>query len=469
MLSEKKFFTNSLNARISIDCINNFTMNFKNYFRTYRYDNSPTAIKYVLGLLRCSKGEANMERMVEEVDESEYRAYQHFITNSKWDCFGLMISLAKQASDLLKGQKQKNDKPTGLIIDESSHCKKGIESVGVSRQYAGTVGKVDNCQVGVYTSLVNGTDAVIINQKLFLPQSWINNKVRCNKAGIPVENQLFYSKPQLALQMIQENIDNGIEFNWIGGDGLYGHNIQLCKGIDELKQFFVLDVHKDETIFTTKPIFAVPARKSKHGVEPTKMKSNIDPIRLDKLISTISEESWKLEEIRDTTKGKLNLFVCKLDVWIRDGANYKTTRRTLIITKTTEKHPKIKFSISNGKCKEYTHKEYGYFVAQRYWVERTFDDAKNELGMSDYQTRKWNSWQHHNSLVMLASLFIMKQKIDNKLVAPILSFRDARILVILSVFGTKKDIKTRLNQMQIRHKQRQADIDRNYNRTKSSS
>ncbi len=119
--------------------------------------------------------------------------------------------------------------------------------------------------------------------------------------------------------------------------------------------------------------------------------------------------------------------------------------------------------MSNAKSDEYTNGEFAYFQAQRYWVERTFDDAKNELGMSDYQIRKWNSWHHHHALVFMAALFLLEQKIAHQQEAPLMSMRDARILMIVSLFGTKEDIKLRLRQMKIRHRVRQKDIDRMYN------
>ncbi len=101
-------------------------------------------------------------------------------------------------------------------------------------------------------------------------------------------------------------------------------------------------------------------------------------------------------------------------------------------------------------------------VEKVYWVERTFDDAKNELGMSDYQIRKWNGWHHHHALVLMAGLFLLKQKIEGEQEAPLTNVRDARILVIVSLFGTPQDVETRLDQMNTRHLKRQQDIDRNY-------
>jgi len=403
-----------------------------------------------------------MERMEEEVDKSEYRAYQQFITNSNWDCDGLMKSIAIESSDLLNAQKQINNKPVGYIIDESGHLKKGNSSVGVSRQYSGVAGKVDNCQIGVYSSLVNENDATIINERLFLAKTWTDDKKRCTDAGIPTEFQTYKTKPVLAIEMIKEDLARGVKFDWIGGDGLYGHSFELCKGLDDLKLFFVLDVHKDEKVFLSEPIFEVPDKKIGRGRTPVNLKANIADFRLDKILENLKPEDWKLEEIRNTTKGVLKLYVYKTEVWSWDTVEASARKRTLIITKTTDIKPKIKYSFSNGSVNLYNHKDYAYFVSQRYWVERTFDNAKNELGMSDYQVRKWKSWHHHHSLVMLASLFIMKQKMELEPQIPLLSFRDARILVILQVFGTESDVKLRLEQMETRHKKRQKDIDLNY-------
>ena len=462
MKSVKKTFANSVKSRFSVSYIVRYVNKFRQYFKQHRFDNTRTAKNYVLGLLKCAKSEANMERMEEEISESEYRAYQHFISNSNWDCEGLKKAVALECSQVLWTHKMKSKKPTGYIVDESAHLKKGKMSVGVSRQYAGIIGKVDNCQVGVYSSLVNEKYASIINERLFLPESWTKDSERCKKAGIPKKFQKHKTKPQLALDMIKQDIKRGVKFDWIGGDGLYGHNSELCKGLDNLKQLFVLDVHKDEKVFTEKPSFSVPKKKAGGGRKPTKLKADKKTIRLDYLINQIDKNEWKLEKIRDTTKGKLQLYVYKAQIWTWDGQEKKARKRTLIITKTREKKEKIKYSFSNGDLEQHSHQEYAYFVAQRYWVERTFDNAKNELGMSDYQTRKWKSWHHHHSLVMMASLFIMRQQIDNETDAPLLSFRDARILVILQVFGTKQDVETRIKQMEKRHEKRKYDIDLNY-------
>jgi len=462
MKSVKKTFANSESISLSVSYVYDFVEKFKACFISHRFDNTSTATNYFLGLLKCEKGQANMERIEEEINKSEYQVYQQFISNSNWDSERLQCEIAINSSETLDSHKQKNKLPTGYIVDESGHLKKGKMSVGVSRQYAGVSGKVDNCQVGVYASLVNNIYASIINERIFLPRSWTEDIERCKKAKIPESAVVYKTKPELALDMIKQDIERGVKFDWVGGDGLYGHNTELCKGLDALKQFYVLDVHKDETVYTEKPSFFIPERKSSKGRKAIKLQADKKSIRLDKLINQIEEGQWKLEKIRNTTKGKLKLYIYKTTVWTWDKKENKSRQRTLIVSKTTDKKSKVKYSLSNGIENQYSHQEYAYFVSQRYWVERTFDNAKNELGMSDYQVRKWKSWHHHHSLVMLASLFIMTQQIDKHSEVPLLSFRDARILVIVEVFATENEAKIILKHMYKRHKKRKQAIDYSY-------
>ncbi len=129
------------------------------YFAVYRYDNSATARAYLDGLLVCEKGQANMERMEEKVSGSNYRRYQNFLSNSSWDHVPILNQIARDMSAMCLKQKAKDGLSTGIIVDESATVKKGNDSVGVGRQYAGVVGKVENCQTGVYLSMCHDTSA----------------------------------------------------------------------------------------------------------------------------------------------------------------------------------------------------------------------------------------------------------------------------------------------------------------------
>ena len=123
--------------------------------------------------------------MNEAVGEDDYQGLHHFISSSVWDRFPLMSQIGKEVSDLFQSQ----SKSVSLHLDESAHLKKGKSSVGVGRQYAGLTGKVDNCPVGVYASLVRNNDFCLINSKIYLPESWTSDAKRCEKAGTPVEKR----------------------------------------------------------------------------------------------------------------------------------------------------------------------------------------------------------------------------------------------------------------------------------------
>lgn len=461
--SDKKTFQKFANYCISADYLASFVNAFNFLFQVARHNQTTKALQYIQGLLTLEKGKANMERMEEEIPDSEYRAYQHFITGSKWDHEAVLSKVAKETSAILQTNKTVSKRPVGLIVDESSHLKKGDKSVGVSKQYAGVAGKVENCQVGVYLSMVNDSRAGLVDERLFIPEKWIKDKARCKVAGIPKEQMTFKTKPELALEMIDQKIRDGIEFDWVGGDGLYGHNSTLREGLDARGLFYVLDVHKDEKIFTSSPVFAIPERNNKRGRPSKKPQPDIKPVRLDTYLKQLTNEDWAVEKrIRKTHKGWKKLKIHTKPVWISQGKDQQVIEQTLIITQTIDDKKDTKYSFSNGGHKQYSPREYAYFQVQRYWVERTFDDAKNELGMSDYQIRKWNGWHHHHALVLMAGLFLLKQKIENQQEAPLMSVRDARILVIISLFGTPKDMEIRLEQMKTRHFKRQADIDRRY-------
>src|SRR5674476_221667 len=261
------FSDNSINALIH--------SRYNDLFRVYTKSCTHVAEEYLLGLLQCEKGHENMERMVEKENDSDYKRYIHFLSVSKWSASDVNSVTMKSVDSSLREQKIKSGMPTGLVIDETSHLKKGLKSVGVARQYAGVVGKVDNCQVAVHVSLGNEKFCSLVGTELFLPEGWTKDKQRCDEAGVPELDQKFQTKPELALKLVKRAIDSGVEFDFIAGDGLYGHNVELTRALDTLDQFYVLDVHKDELIFLTEPTFSIPERKENKGKFPTKTQPDI--------------------------------------------------------------------------------------------------------------------------------------------------------------------------------------------------
>lgn len=304
----------------------------------------------------------------------------------------------------------------------------------------------------------NGKYCSLVGTELFLPELWTQDKQRCNEAGVPELDQEFQTKPELALKLVKRAVDSGIEFDFIAGDGLYGHSAELTRALDALDQFYVLDVHKDELVFLKEPTLGVPERKGNKGKFPTKVQPDIEPIQLQNYIKLLADKDFSTEQIRKTAKGWKYVKVHTATIWHWDGKEHRACKRTLVITQSE----KIKYSLSNGDKEKYTNKQWAYFQSSRYWVERCFDDCKNELGMSGYQVTGWLAWQHHMALVMMASLYILTLKIENQDQMPLLSVRDARLLVIAKAFATQKEVDLCMEHIRIRHRQRQADIDRYY-------
>ncbi len=196
----------------------------------------------------------NMERMAEVVMDSDEQALQHFLSNSPWDERGVLDQVARDADVLLGGMPD-----SALLIDESGITKKGRHSVGVARQWNGRLGKVDNCQVGVFAALSRGALATLIDTRLYLPKGWVDDTQRCVLAGVPTGARAFRSKAQLALEMVRANRRRGVRFAWVGMDGGYGKEPALLRALDADGEVFPADVHKDQQVYVADPRPEVPA------------------------------------------------------------------------------------------------------------------------------------------------------------------------------------------------------------------
>ena len=169
-----------------------------------------------------------------------------------------MDQVALDADHLLGGA------DTGLIIDETSNPKKGKKSVAVARQWCGNLGKVDNCQTVVFSSLVCGSSATLIDCRLYVPKEWTDDLKQCNDAGIP-SDLAFKSKSELALYSIHHLRSLGVRFSWIGVDSGYGkepHFLSTLDDLDDLGELFVADVHKDQRIYLEDPAQYIFERKT---------------------------------------------------------------------------------------------------------------------------------------------------------------------------------------------------------------
>lgn len=393
--------------------------------------------------------------MAEVVPDSDDQSLQHFLTHSTWDEGAVIDQIAHDADQLIGGQPD-----SCLLIDETCYPKSGTKSVGVARQWCGRLGKVDNCQVGVFAVLGWRTQCVPIDFRLFLPEAWIKNKQRCIAAGVPEEAIEFNRKHDLALQMVISTRARGVRFSWLGCDSFYGEDPSFLRALDQMHEIFMADVHKDQHIYLQNPDPIVPKAKSKRGRKPTRLKAQTKPMRVDQWVAQQPDEAWRRLTIRDTTKGKLRVDILHQRVWLWDGKERQAKHWHLVVRREIN-GSKIKYSLSNAPA-TIAIKRLAYMQAQRYWVERSFQDSKTSCGMSDYQARGWRSWHHHMALVMMAMLFMMEQRVSYKGSHPLLSCAD--IISLLCNFLPKRSITSEevLRQLEVRHQKRKASIQSAY-------
>lgn len=412
---------------------------------------------YVKQLFKTGKTDRNMEKMMAAYQQADYHRIQHFISESPWDYRAVFDDAAKDCSQFLTGLGR-----VGLLIDESGIEKKGDSSVGVARQYCGRVGKVTNCQIGVFGCLAAGENSALIDARLYLPMSWIDDSARCEKAGIPVKEQEFKTKGELALDIVKTQKQNGIKFDFVGGDAFYGHDTKLQQGLDELGLCFMLDIHSGDKIYLEPFEMELPEKKGTRGRKVKNMKANKKSISAQAYFKTLKAKDFSRESLRKTAKGELVSYLHAAKVYIQITDTVECKERLLLIRRTRNQTGsyEIKFAISNAKEGQFSLKELGQMQAQRFWIEHAIKQTKEELGMADYQFRGWLAWHHHMALVVMANAFVLSEKIYQKEETPLLSTLDVRELLIHQLAETSLSKLPIEAQIQIRHKKRQSDIDR---------
>jgi len=405
--------------------------------------------KYLLGLIQSEK--KNMERMAEVVPGSNDQSFGHFVSQSPWDHRVVLDQIGSDADAALG-----DSEDAFLIIDESAIAKKGKKSVGVARQWNGCLGKVDNCQVGVFAALGCGDDVTLINERLYLPQEWVDDSERCDEAQIPQEERVFRTKAQLALEMVRDARRRQLRHRWVSMDAGYGKEGWLLRALDLDGETWVADVHRDQLVHLEDPDPIVPDRRSPKGKAPSRRVAQTPSVRVDKWAAAQPAADWKKVTLRESTKGTLAVEVLHRRVWLWNGEEPIARCRHLIVRREIGSPREIKYSLSNAP-EATTTERLAYQQAQRYWVEQALRNAKSEVGLGDYQLRQWRGWHHHMAMVMLAMLFMFEVRREHKDLS-LLSCHD--IVEVLRVLLPRANVTYEdiLRQLMERHRRRQASI-----------
>lgn len=392
-----------------------------------------------------------MERMVEAVPDSDYQVLQNFLTHSSWDYRPVMDRVAHKADAQIGGEVG-----TGLYIDESAFAKKGEQSVGVARQWNGRLGKQDNCQVGVFGALGRKDRVTVIDARLYLPKEWTDDPRRCDRADVPRSEQIHRTKLELAEQIIRHAREIGVRFEWVGVDGGYGNSLEFLQSLQDQGETFVADIHSDRHIYLTDPTPYLPPQGV--GRPRVRYHSDAQPIEVRKWVKKQPASAWRRKTLRNSTKGALLVEVLHRKVWLWDKHSPTAHSWHLIVRREIGSPGTVKYTLSNAPAQTSIVK-LTRMQAQRFWIERAFQDAKSHIGMAQYQARQWQSWHRHMALVMMAMLFMLEARLDQRDTHPLLSCYDIQILLATTLPDRRTNPEEVMRQMRVRHQQRQALID----------
>ena len=432
----------------------NFCDRFGGHFRQRTRTVETSARHDVRGLLQAET--KNRERMEEAIPEADHPALHHLLSESAWSERAVLDQVAQEAHRLLGGHADSR-----LLMDESGGPKKGTPSVGVARPWCGPLGKVENCQVGVFAALRRGTEATLIDGRLFLPAAWTNDLARCQAAGVPKAHRGFQRKTDLALAMVAHARQQGIGLAWVGFDGFYGSDPAFLRALEDRGEVFVGDVHKDQRIYLEDPRPLVPPAPTAHGRPPTRLQAQTPAVRVDHGAQQQPATAWQSVTLRDGTNGPLRVEILHRRVWLWDGEEAQARPWPWIVRREIDDPTEIKYSLSNAPA-DTPAPRLAFMQGQRYWIERALQQGKQDVGLGDDQVRGWRGWYHHMTLVMMAMLFLLEERRLHPQTRPLLSGRDIRAL--LNHFLPRRDttLEEVLRQMEVRHRKRQAAIDSAY-------
>jgi len=391
--------------------------------------------------------------MEDSVEGFDYQSQQQFLSDSPWDHQELVGQLSRDAGKVL------GSREASLVIDESSFAKQGKKSVGVARQWNGRLGKVDNCQVGVFAVLTDGKHGAITDFRLYLPKEWSDDPERCLAAGVPKENIVLRKKSELALDMVKEALARNLAFGWVSADGGYGKEPDFPRSLEDLGCRFVVDVHKDQSIYLGNPSPCLLEKKNgeTRGRKPSRLRACSEKVNVGSYFENLSAAGWGAYTLRDSTRGKIKVEAASRQVWLWDGKE-RQARCWRVVCMRYKETGDIKYMLSNAGA-NVPLKEVLLKKCHRYWVERCFQDGKSNVGMADYQIRGWRAWHHHMSMVAMAMLFVLQErKVYNGDVG-LLSYAD--VIELLNVYIPRKDLTREevVANIKRRHRKRKAAIE----------
>jgi SRSO17 transposase len=293
---------------------------------------------------------------------------QHLLGRARWDVAAVRDALRSYLVQHM------GDPHAVLVLDETGFLKKGQQSAGVARQYSGTAGRVENCQIGVFLAYASVHGHALLDRALYLPKAWTDDRARCAHAGVPAE-QLFATKPQLARQLLQRAFEAGVPAAWVTGDSVYGDDRRLRVWLEEQDHAYVMAVSGKEYVWWA---------GRQHQVKS--------------ILAALGTEGWDRLSAGDGTKGPRWYDWMWLPLsapWQSDWRRWLLVRRSL--SDPTELTAYVVFAPHATTLVTVVQ-----VAGSRWTIERSFEEAKGEVGLDHYEVRSWTGWYRHITLAMWA-------------------------------------------------------------------
>ena len=363
----------------------------KPFAATLKYPSQQEHVEeYIAGLVSNVKRK-NIETIA-YLHEQDRQPLQKFIGQNPWDWRPLMGELARQIGSSL-------GRADGvLVIDPSGVVKQGKASVGVARQWCGRVGKVENCQVGVYLGYVSRDEHALVDMRLYLPKEWTKDKKRCERAGVPKEVR-FRTRHELALEMLQEH-RGVLPHAWVTGDDEMGRNSHFREQLRAMNEQYLLAVPCNTLV---RDLDAAPPPYGGSGQPP-----KVPFQRADSWVKTA--KNWTRIEIRPGEKGPLVVEAVKVRVQAKLGRS-NGPEETLVIFRERQGRKTVKHDYCLSAASFDTPlREFARAWSAEHRIEECLRRAKGEACLDEYQVRTWRGWHHHQALTLLATWFLTQEK-----------------------------------------------------------
>jgi SRSO17 transposase len=350
------------------------------------------AAEYITGLL--SKLPRKSGEAIAYLHDHRRQGLQNFVGAVPWDHTPLLATLARQVGEDL------GEPDAVIVFDPSAFAKKGTKSVGVSRQWCGRLGKVENCQVGVFMAYVSREGHAPVDARLYLPEEWAKDRPRRKAAGVPRAVK-FRTRHQLALEML-DGCGQALPHSWVAGDDEMGRPSGFRRKLAGRGERYLLGVPANTLV---RDLDVPPPEYSGRGRRP---KSPF--LRLDRWRAALPEAAWTRIEVRDGEKGPLVVEVVKRRVQARTETGGTGPDERLLVTREAQPDGEFKhdYYLSNAGP-EVPLSELARVTRAAHRVEECFRRGKGEAGLAEYQVRNWRGWHHHQTLSLLAAWFLNRE------------------------------------------------------------